>query len=86
MRKALDGVLMKMLPASWWRSLYSMVTFSNVGYAIVRRREERLSAIVERGAWAVGVGMAVAITLGVNRTQRVWRTVVKGWVESIGAK
>ncbi|WFD34535.1 kynurenine 3-monooxygenase [Malassezia cuniculi] len=32
-RKWLDGKLVRILPHGYWRTLYSMVTFSNIGYA-----------------------------------------------------
>ncbi|PWN46410.1 FAD/NAD(P)-binding domain-containing protein, partial [Ceraceosorus guamensis] len=46
LRKALDTVLMSILPRSIWSSLYSMVTFSNLPYSQARDRERRQAKVV----------------------------------------
>lgn len=63
---------MRVLPAGWWSSLYSMVTFSNLGYAAVIRREERQRAIVSNAALASGVALAATAAVGLARASRLW--------------
>lgn len=45
-RKWLDGLLSRTLPAGWWCSLYTMVTFSNLGYATALRIEAKQRRIL----------------------------------------
>lgn len=56
-RKWLDGVLVRILPRGWWRTLYSMVTFSNIGYARARAIEQRQQRIVSAAAAALLLGI-----------------------------
>jgi hypothetical protein len=72
LRKHFDTLLMRVLPAGWWSSLYAMVTFSNLGYAAVMRREERQRRIVSNVAIASGVGLAAAAGVGLARASRFW--------------
>lgn len=69
-RKRLDTLLMRLLPASWWSSLYTMVTFSNRAYADVRRTEARQARLVERAL--VGLTGAAVLALGLGVTS-AWR-------------
>ncbi|PWN54176.1 hypothetical protein IE53DRAFT_337541 [Violaceomyces palustris] len=78
-RKRLDSILMSILPSSLWSSLYSMVTFSNLGYAKVLERERRQSALVQRGVWSLGLGSTVGLGLALFRYEKVWR----GWMTSL---
>ena len=57
LRMKLDGVLMRVLPAGWWRSLYTMVTFSNERYSVVTERRDWQDDVVRK---AVEVGITVA--------------------------
>ena len=58
-RKWLDNVLMRMLPPGYWSTLYSMVTFSNIGYATVRTIEIRQKRIIT----GVGITSTVVVPL-----------------------
>ena len=55
LRKWLDGVLSRTLPAGTWKSLYEMVTFSNMGYATARRTELRQQRILRDTLSAAGL-------------------------------
>ncbi|KDN48491.1 kynurenine 3-monooxygenase [Tilletiaria anomala UBC 951] len=61
-RMQLDGLLMRTLPKGWWRSLYSMVTFSNERYsAVVQRRDwqnDVVKTAVEVAAGLAAVGLS----------------------------
>lgn len=59
-RKRIDGVLEKYFPQKIWASLYTLVTFSNLGYHAARRQEARQARIVQ-AAIPVAFGSAIAI-------------------------
>lgn len=67
LRKWLDGLLTRWLPADWWQSLYVMVTFSNLGYATARNREMSQRCILKR----VGQFAIASLVLVVACQQRV---------------
>jgi kynurenine 3-monooxygenase len=46
LRKKLDTLLSTHLPDHWWDSLYSLVTFSNIGYHKAQQRENRQKHIL----------------------------------------
>lgn len=62
-RKWLDGVLSQRLPSGWWHSLYGMVTFSNLGYAVARKRELYQQQVIHRlGVAAIGLSLSGVAT------------------------
>ena len=71
-RKRLDTLLMAVLPASAWCSLYSMVTFSNISYAKVVRREQRQDRILR---FSFATASAVSFAWGIHRTRAIWMPV-----------
>ncbi|KAN0064459.1 kynurenine 3-monooxygenase, mitochondrial precursor [Thecaphora frezii] len=76
LRKRLDGLLMAVLPRWMWQSLYMMVTFSNLGYAEVVRREKRQQRIVRDGMVVSLLGCVGVAGWGVWRSREVWRPLV----------
>ncbi len=78
LRMKLDGVLMRTLPQGWWKSLYTMVTFSNERYSEVTKRRDWQDGVIHRaveGAITVaGVGLAAgAWFIGKQLVQRAQR-------------
>ena len=59
-KKRLEIVVQKLLP--WYRSLYSMVSFSRIGYADAIAIHERQKRTVKRTLWALGIA-AIAFTV-----------------------
>ena len=69
-RKWLDGVLSRTLPGGWWRSLYTMVTFSNLGYATAMRIEAKQRRILRDL-------LALAVIVGTFGTAAAMRRVFR---------
>jgi len=45
-RKQIDSILVGILPQNWWNSLYTLVTFSNIGYHEAQQREAKQKQIL----------------------------------------
>ncbi|KAI3628939.1 hypothetical protein CBS9595_000011 [Malassezia furfur] len=70
LRKWLDGVLSRTLPPGAWKSLYEMVTFSNMGYATARCTELRQQRILRDTLSAVGLTLLWGASWAVYRACR----------------
>jgi kynurenine 3-monooxygenase len=67
LRKRLDNLLEQHLPAGWWSSLYSNVTFSNINYHRARRIEARQTLIIQTLLSTTTVGAMAVAAIGVMR-------------------
>lgn len=76
MRKRLDTMLMAVLPTSMWKSLYSMVTFSNLPYSQVLKREHRQQLIISNALLSFAATGAGAILVGAYRSRSFWTSLL----------
>lgn len=75
LRKRIDSFLSRHLPNDWWNSLYSLVTFSNLGYHTAQQLEARQTRILN----IVGLSSLAALSLSAAvLTHRLATTA--GWV------
>uniref|UniRef100_V5GM97 Kynurenine 3-monooxygenase n=2 Tax=Kalmanozyma brasiliensis (strain GHG001) TaxID=1365824 RepID=V5GM97_KALBG len=86
LRKKLDGLLMSVLPASVWSSLYAMTTFSNLPYSTVIKAEQRQQRVISNVLLTSVVGVLTGAVVGAYRTRGVWQPVTKGWIEGLQKK
>jgi kynurenine 3-monooxygenase len=69
-RKQIDSLLVTYLPDQWWDSLYTLVTFSNIGYHTAQRREAKQKRILDVVGASALASLSVAAALFVYRATK----------------